>query len=324
MSNHPTPPPAEGMRLDWEAIPSQVRAAVEGWLGSPVVSAISQRGGFSPGVAARLRTADDRRVFVKAAGLEPNPGVPAIHRQEGRIAALLPTAAPVPRLLWSYDDAATGWVVLVYQEIDGKPPAQPWQIDELNRVIDAMAELAETLTPSPLPEGMVGTASEAFATRLCGWQKLLDDASLHAQLDDWSARHLEALAQLESKSPSAVAGDTLIHFDIRADNILLSPERAWFVDWPLACIGAAWVDVVFFAPSVTMQGGLSPEQIMARHPACRMADPDAITAAVAATAGFFIYGSLQPPPPGLPTLRPFQAAQGAVAREWLAERMGLR
>jgi hypothetical protein len=324
MSDNPTPPPAEGMRLDWEAIPPQVRAIVEHWLGSPVASAISQRTGFSPGVAARLRTADNRRVFVKAAGLEPNPGVPAIHRQEGRIAALLPTSAPVPRLLWSHDDTETGWVVLAYEEIDGHAPAQPWQVDELNRVIDAMAELAETLTPSPLPDGMVGTASEAFAARLCGWQYLLDDPSLHARLDDWSARHLEVLAELETHAPAAVDGNTLLHFDIRADNILLAPDRVWFVDWPLACVGAAWVDAVFFAPSVAMQGGLPPEQIMARHPACRTADPDAITAAVAATAGFFIYGSLQPPPPGLPTLRPFQAAQGAVAREWLAERTGLR
>jgi hypothetical protein len=29
--------------------------------------------------------------------------------------------------------------------------------------------------------------------------------------------------------------------------------------------------------------------------------------------------ALRPPPPGLPTLREFQAAQGAVARRWLAE-----
>ena len=35
--------------------------------------------------------------------------------------------------------------------------------------------------------------------------------------------------------------------------------RTMFVDWPHACIGAAFVDIVFLAPSVTMQGGPRPE-----------------------------------------------------------------
>jgi hypothetical protein len=75
---------------------------------------------------------------------------------------------------------------------------------------------------------------------------------------------------------------------------------------------------------VTMQGGPPPEEVIARHPACPLADPDAITAAVAALAGYFTHRALQPPPPGLPTLRAFQEAQGAVAREWLAQRTGWR
>jgi hypothetical protein len=316
------PPPAEGVRLDWQAVPAQVRAAVEGWLESPVVSAASQPMGFSPGVAARLRTADDRCVFVKAAGPKPNPGVPAIHRREAQITALLPDSAPVPRLLWSYDDSE--WVVLAFEQIDGQHPAQPWRTDELDRVLDALVFLADVLTPSPLPPGTVGSASAEFASRMCGWRQLHDERSSWLdQLDVWSVRHLQVLAEIEAGAAAAVDGNTLLHFDVRADNILLTTDRVWFVDWPLACVGAAWVDVVFFAPSVRMQGGPPPEEVITRHPACRAADPDAITAAVAAVAGFFTLRALEPPPPGLPTVRAFQAAQGVVAREWLAERTGL-
>ncbi|MEZ4617961.1 MAG: hypothetical protein R2867_20965 [Caldilineaceae bacterium] len=36
------------------------------------------------------------------------------------------------------------------------------------------------------------------------------------------------------------------------------------------------------------------------------------------------HSSLQPDPPGLSTLRAFQAAQGAIALDWLAERTGWR
>ena len=46
-----------------------------------------------------------------------------------------------------------------------------------------------------------------------------------------------------------------------------------------------------------------------------------VDAELAAVAGFFTARALEPPPPGLPTLRPFQAAQAEVARAWLAERL---
>src|SRR5262249_20901056 len=84
-----TPPPAEGVRLQWDEVPEAVRRAFEDWAGSPVVSAVSQPSGFSPGVAARVRLADGRGVFVKAIGPKPNPDSPTFHRMEARIASAL-------------------------------------------------------------------------------------------------------------------------------------------------------------------------------------------------------------------------------------------
>ena len=186
-----------------------------------------------------------------------------------------------------------------------------------------MTGMAAALTPSPLPSATVGTANGRFRSGLRGWRQLRDDRPTRlAELDPWSTRHLDALIGLEETAGAAVEGDTLLHFDIRADDVLLTPERVWFVDWPHVCVGAAWVDMVLFAPSVTMQGGPPPEQVIALHPGCRTADTVDVTAAVVATAGFFTHRSLQPTPPGLPTLRAFQAAQGAVARQWVAQRIG--
>jgi hypothetical protein len=54
----------------------------------------------------------------------------------------------------------------------------------------------------------------------------------------------------------------------------------------------------------------------------RAADPDTVDAVIAALAGYFTQRSHLPPPPGLPTLRAFQAAQGEIARRWLARRTG--
>jgi aminoglycoside phosphotransferase (APT) family kinase protein len=317
-----TPPPPQGVRREWTDLPERVRAAVEARLGSEVVSAVTQPGGFSPGVAARLRTARGEALFLKAVGPVPNPHSPAMHRREASIVPALPAGAAAPRLLWSYDEGEEGWVALAFEEIPGSHPAQPWREPELGRVLEALDGISAALTPSPLPIAQVGSASEEFEQNLCGWRSLR--AERLAGLDDWSARHLDALADLEANAPAAVAGETLLHLDIRADNLLLTADRVYLVDWALACVGAAWVDLAFFAPSVTMQGGPPPEALLQKHPACRQADPDAVTAAVAAIAGFFTHRALQPPPPGLPTLRAFQAAQGAVARDWVAERTGWR
>ena len=318
------PPPDRGVRLDWTDLPERVREEIERWLDGEVVGAVTQPTGFSPGVAARLTVDDGRRVFVKAVGPEPNRDTPAMHRREASIMTAMPFAAPVPRLLWSYDEGEGGWVALVFEDVDGRHPTQPWRIDELNRVVAAMEDLSKLLTPSPLPAAVAGTASDEFATTIRGWRQLRDERpSRLGYVDEWTHRHLERLVAIEDTVGDALEGDTLLNIDVRADNILITPERTWFVDWPHARVGPSWLDVVAFAPSVTMQGGPLPEEVISRHFACHAADSDAITAAVVAIAGYFTHQAVQPPPPGLPTVRAFQDAQGVVAREWIAQRTGL-
>jgi len=193
-------PPAEGARVAWQDVPLPVRGAIERVCGAPVIEARTQPGGFSPGVAARVRCADGTRCFVKAASAELNPDAPRLHRREARV----------------------------------------------------LAELDSLIAAGHLP-----------VPRLWGT----------AELGPW---------------------------------------------WPSACRGAAVVDLVFFAPSVAMQGGPEPAALLARSRAGRGASREALAAIVCALAGYFTERSLQPPPPGLPTVRRFQAAQGEVTRRWLA------
>ena len=100
-----------------------MRAEIERRLGSAVVAARTQTGGFSPGVATRLELADGRRAFVKAVSPVPNAVAPTIHRREGRIVAAIPASAPVPRLLFMLDDDLDGWVVLAFEDVEGRQPA---------------------------------------------------------------------------------------------------------------------------------------------------------------------------------------------------------
>jgi aminoglycoside phosphotransferase (APT) family kinase protein len=317
-----TPPPASNQRVPWSELPGRIRAEVERRLGSPVAAARTQPGGFSPGVAARLELANGERAFVKAVSPAGNPIAPSIHRREARIVAAIPRSAPVPRLLFTLDDDPDGWVVLAFEDVEGHQPQVPWRDPELDIVLEAMAILAGDLSPSPLRPPLVPDAAEAFGRGEDSWAALA--AATNPALDAWSRRHLQGLVGLEALAGDAARGDTLLHFDLRADNLLLTADGVRIVDWPHAHVGAAFVDFVWFAPCVAMQGGPAPRDLMARYGPARDADPAALDAVIAGVAAYFTTGSLKPPAPGLPTLRAFQAAQAEVARAWLAERTGWR
>jgi aminoglycoside phosphotransferase (APT) family kinase protein len=314
-------PPASGARLEWRDLPPAVRSALERWLGAEVAEARSQPGGFSPGLAARMRLTDGRRVFVKAAGSETNPDTPELHRREARIAALLPPDVPTPRFLSSYDDG--DWVALAFEDVGGRPPRVPWRRRELERVLDAAAALASALTPSPVP---LETVAQVHAETFSGFRELLkprgaDPASLD-DLDPWVARNLDRLAALEASWPEASRGDTLLHLDLRADNLLVTSDDVLVVDWPHAAVGAAWIDLLAMLPSVAMQGGPDPWTVFDANHLARTADPEAMTTMVCALAGLFVARGRLPHPPGLPTLRAFQRAQGAESVRWLRRRTG--
>jgi aminoglycoside phosphotransferase (APT) family kinase protein len=308
-------PPAEGARLPWEGLPASVRAAVEARLGSPVATAVTRPGGFSPGVAARLELEDGRYAFVKSIGPEPNPDSPEFHRREARVAAALSPETPAARLLFAFEEE--GWVTLAFEYVDGHEPELPWREDELERVLAALTDLAGALTPAPVDAPPI---TEALDELFHGWRVLA--AGSPTGIDPWAAERLDELAAVEARWVAGAAGSTLLHCDVRADNILLTPDRVVFVDWPHACVGAPWIDLVAFLPSVAMQGGPRPWEVFEAHPLGRDAPPDHVLPVVAALAGFFIERSIQPPPPGLPTLREFQRAQGIETLAWLRRSLG--
>ncbi len=310
-------PPAEGARIAWRDVPHPVRAAIGQVCGAPVIEARDQPGGFSPGMAARIRCTDGTSWFAKAASAEVNPDTPQLHRQEASALAGLDSLIaagrlPVPRLRGTAESGP--WFALVTEDVEGRQPTLPWRDGELDAVLAALDQLAGALTPAPV---VVPAISDYLGTDFTGWRALSrgpgDD-----RIDPWSRARLPTLAALEATWTAHAAGETLLHADIRADNVLITRDGVMVVDWPHACRGAAFADLVLFAPSVAMQGGPEPAALLARSRAGRAVSRDALAAVVCALAGYFTERSLRPPPPGLPTVRRFQAAQGEVARRWLA------
>ncbi|GAA4029063.1 hypothetical protein GCM10022247_62650 [Allokutzneria multivorans] len=298
-----------GKRIGWAELPRHVRAAVEEIIGAPVVEAVSQSGGFSPGTADRVRMADGTRAFVKAVGIELNDFSPQLHRREARVTAALSPEIPAPRLLGSYDDG--DWVALVLEDVEGRHPATPWLPDEVDRVLGALAAVA---TSSDVPDLI--SAEESLADDFAGWQQI--SASPPADLDSWAARNLEALCGLADRGLAATNGDHLVHMDVRADNVLLGEGGAvTVVDWPWACRGAEWLDTALLLVNVRLHGGHNTSALLAEHTA--NADLDDVIAFLAGVAGTFLDAARQPAPPGLPTVRAFQRAQGDAVLSWVRE-----
>jgi aminoglycoside phosphotransferase (APT) family kinase protein len=216
---------------------------------------------------------------------------------------------------WCHDDGE--WVVLAFDDVDGAQPRIPWRDDELARVLQLLGDLVDGLTPAPSD---IELASDQLAGLFSQWRALAEHGADVDRLPPQRRARLADLVGLESHSLDAVAGNTLAHVDIRADNVLLTDARDYVVDWPWAAVGARWLDLVLFLPSVAMQGGPAPEEIWRAHPLAQGVDDDSLDAVLAGFAGFLTRQSLQPPAPGLPTIRAFQAAQAETACDWLARR----
>jgi hypothetical protein len=134
------------LRPSWDELPRSLRDGLADRLGA-ITTARVQDGGFTPRLAARLQLASGQRLFAK--------GIPAGHplagkyRTEARTARLLPPVTPAPRLRW--DGPVAGWVVLVFDDIDGRhadlSPGSP----DVGPVVTAVAALERDLTPCPVP-----------------------------------------------------------------------------------------------------------------------------------------------------------------------------
>jgi aminoglycoside phosphotransferase (APT) family kinase protein len=304
---------APGHRLQWTDLPDYLRDEINGTIGSPVVEAVGQRGGYGPSLAARCGLADGRRVFIKAVSPAQNPDTPGITRREAHIATCLPPNAPAPALLHTLDDGE--WIALVFEEVAGELPQTPWNLDELDRVVDATHRLGELAPCSPLP-----TLAEHYGDKFNGWRTLASEATVMASdpaiVDEWCAAHLGELADAEARWEQATAGDGLIHGDVRSDNVLLTDHGVMFVDWTSTCTGVNWFEVLAMLPSVELEGGGAPESVLARAGLDQL-DINLVVPVLAALAGYFVHNARLPCPRGLPTLRAFQRAQGDVTIAWL-------
>lgn len=302
------------LRLEWHVLPRPLREAVAARCGSPVVAAHSRNRGFTPGFASVLECEDGSRHFVKAASLRAQRMFATAYREEARKLALVPPEVPAPGLRWVLDDE---WVVLGIDHLEGRHPHRPWRADDLDACLDSLEVVAAALTPPP--EGLVDTdAVDDLATFLDHWEVVRRQPPDLPLLD----RHLEEAVALAGSYAEAIGGDTVVHSDLRDDNVLLDADgRAWFCDWNFPVRGAVWLDSLLML--IGPRGdGLDVERVIAARPLLRDVPADHLDAVIALVTGYFLKSAADPVPPTSPYVRDHQRWQGEVCWEWLCERRG--
>jgi len=275
-----------------------------GWRPLRFRPAAGDRGASETG--ARWIVADGERTgrsaFVKIGATELTAGWT---RQEHRNYRSL-QGWFLPKLLGFDDDGERPTLAL--EDLSGADWPPPWTVDRVAAIREALEAIRATAPPAHLPRDLGDRDAGAE------WRSIAEDPAPFLALGlcppGWLDRALPSLIAAASEAP--LSGQSLVHLDIRSDNLCIRDGRAVVIDWNHARVANPDLDIAFWLPSLHAEGGPPPEQIL----------PDAPGLA-AWVAGFFCAGAGDPPIPEAPHVRPLQVRQARTALPWAARALGL-
>ena len=199
--------------------------------------------------------------------------------------------------------------VLVIEDLTSASWPPPWTAESIDAVVAALEDIQATRPPAAIPQ----LFGELFDIRE-GWRPLRADPRRALALglfdETWLAASIDTLETAAEQAE--LAGDALLHGDVRSDNLCIRGTRAVLVDWNWACRGAALLDVAAWLPSLRHEGGPPPWELLP--------DQGAIASLL---AGFFLEHAGRESIPQAPHVRRLQLDQGVVALQWACHELGI-
>ena len=139
------------------------------------------------------------------------------------------------------------------------PP--PWSEKRVQQVLETLEAVSSTTLAVP-------PLVERGADLMTGWSQVAKDPQPFLSLALVSERWLEIALPilLQKENAEALQGDSLLHLDVRSDNICFVHDRVVLIDWDGASYGNALVDIAAWLPSLHSEGGPLPEHILPNAP----------------------------------------------------------
>jgi hypothetical protein len=212
----------------------------------------------------------------------------------------------LPAMLAWADDGSSPFLVL--EDLSEAAWQAPWTTDRIGQVLDTLRQVAATRAPTRLP------SLEERRSSLSGWARVRQEPELLLRVGlcsaSWLGHSIHALA--EAEAGTQLAGDDLVHSDVRSDNLCFVGDRVVLVDWNWACRGNALIDIAGWLPSLHLEGGPRPDTILPEQPHL-----------AATISGYFAARAGLPVEQASPQIRALQRAQLQVALAWAVVALGL-
>ncbi|WP_461168645.1 phosphotransferase [Arthrobacter sp. Z1-15] len=218
------------VRRTWAELPTPLQERAAAHLGGRVTGVRPAGGGFTPGFAAVLENAGGDRIFAKAAP-ESDAFIYPSYLREARVLPFMPPGMPLPALRAAEHLAVdgAGWQLLVYEAVDGTMPGYPWTDRDLSAVEQSCAETVRSL--KDFPRELAGDPlADDIAAVPSSFPAVAEGKPAPWFLPGLSAQEAGNFQALLDLCPEALAGDAVLHGDLRPDNILPGIST---LSWPV-------------------------------------------------------------------------------------------
>jgi fructosamine-3-kinase len=220
------------------------------------------------------------------------------------------------------------WHCLVLEDL-GPKSVPPWSTPKARAITYALADFHQASAGATLPEWLAHPANTfggenwaKTAQESDGFHKIAEMVGEDsAQALKWFQNISPTIERLLVQADFSVEPHTILHGDLRSDNLRFSKNRLALFDWPAITRGRPEWDIVGFAQSVAVEGGPFPEEILNWYQEKTPLENAAIESALAWCLTLFANRAWRPEIPGLPRLRRFQRQQLGMVILWIARHL---